>query len=455
MRRVRLPTRTQASMRISAPGVTFLLSRRRAILADDMGLGKTRTAIIALREADAAGPYLIICPAAVKLNWRCEIQQVEPDADVHVLQSAADWQPQHRWTVVNYDLLGSSRHRLARNAGPASSSTRRTTSRTNRSAPSTVPTRCRRSVADRAPSPEAVYLLTGTPMSNRPRDLFNLLKRGPPPARAPASTATRSAIARPSTTATAWIPMAPPTWRNWPSSCRACCCAAPRTRRSTCRRKSAPGSPCPIAASRSANWRRAPCDYLDAESGAQRPDLDHVPRAPQPSPPRARPGQDAATIEAIRERLEAEEKVVVFTSYTGGRQTPSPRHSAPPRLDHRRALAQRRQQAAGALQTDPSVRVLVGNMHAAGTGITLTAATHVRLQRPRLGARQPLAGRGPHLSHRPDAPGVRHLPLRRKHAGRLRRRAARSQGTQHRRARDGGRQPRVHHPRRCGGGRAR
>jgi SNF2 family DNA or RNA helicase len=53
-------------------GVAFLLSRRRAILADDMGLGKSRTAIIALREADSAGPYLIICPAGVKLTWRYE-----------------------------------------------------------------------------------------------------------------------------------------------------------------------------------------------------------------------------------------------------------------------------------------------------------------------------------------------------------------------------------------------
>jgi SWI/SNF-related matrix-associated actin-dependent regulator 1 of chromatin subfamily A len=82
-------------------GVAFLLSRRRAIPADDMGLGKSRTAVIALREAEAAGPYMIICPAGVKVTWRYEIQQVEPGADVHVIQSAADWQPHQRWTVIN------------------------------------------------------------------------------------------------------------------------------------------------------------------------------------------------------------------------------------------------------------------------------------------------------------------------------------------------------------------
>ena len=49
-------------------GVAFLLSRRRAVLADDMGLGKTRTAIVAAREQAPAGPFLVICPASVKLN---------------------------------------------------------------------------------------------------------------------------------------------------------------------------------------------------------------------------------------------------------------------------------------------------------------------------------------------------------------------------------------------------
>jgi hypothetical protein len=104
-----------------------------------MGLGKSRTAIIALREADVGGPYLIICPAGVKLTWRYEIQQVEPGADVHVVHApaAADWQPQHRWTVVNYDLLGKLQAQLGRNTGRASSSTKRTTSKTNRRAPGT------------------------------------------------------------------------------------------------------------------------------------------------------------------------------------------------------------------------------------------------------------------------------------------------------------------------------
>src|SRR5262245_60923054 len=86
-------------------GVAFLLARRRAILADDMGLGKTRQAIIAAREAAPAGPFLVICPAGVKLNWRREIGLVEDGPDVQVLHGKDAFDPARRWTVVNYDIL--------------------------------------------------------------------------------------------------------------------------------------------------------------------------------------------------------------------------------------------------------------------------------------------------------------------------------------------------------------
>ena len=62
-----------------------------------------------------------------------------------------------------------------------------------------------------------------------------------------------------------------------------------------------------------------------------------------------------------------------------------------------------------------------------------------RLQRSRLGARQPLAGRGSRLSHRPDAHGQRHLHGGRRHDRRLRPERAREEG----RARQRGRRRQV------------
>jgi SNF2 family DNA or RNA helicase len=66
-------------------GIAFLLARRRAILADDMGLGKTRQSILALRHAEPAGPYLVLCPASVKWNWVKEIRSVDSKAECAVL----------------------------------------------------------------------------------------------------------------------------------------------------------------------------------------------------------------------------------------------------------------------------------------------------------------------------------------------------------------------------------
>src|ERR687895_2671468 len=74
-------------------GVAFLLGRRRAILADDMGLGKTRQAIVSLRHAAPAGPYLVVCPASVKRNWAREIELVSPDASVLVIDGSGPVAP--------------------------------------------------------------------------------------------------------------------------------------------------------------------------------------------------------------------------------------------------------------------------------------------------------------------------------------------------------------------------
>ncbi|MGH9006004.1 MAG: SNF2-related protein, partial [Acidimicrobiia bacterium] len=156
-------------------GIAFLLSRRRAILADDMGLGKTRQAIIALREGVPAGPYLVVCPAAVKLNWRREIHAVEPGADVHVVASGAGFEAGHRWTVVTYDLLGRCETEALAVAwsGVVVDEAHYIKNRSRRA--DRVLRLLGAGARATGPGPAAGYLLTGTPMANRPRDLYHLL----------------------------------------------------------------------------------------------------------------------------------------------------------------------------------------------------------------------------------------------------------------------------------------
>ena len=150
-------------------GVAFLLSRRKAILADDMGLGKTRTAIVSAREHSTDGRVLVIAPASVKLGWKREIQLVEPDAAVDVLEKGEPETP-GRWTVINYDRLARFSEYLQK-LRPSVIIVDEAHAIKNKS------TRSSRTLGLIAANPDAaVYLLTGTPMMNRPRDLFNLLK---------------------------------------------------------------------------------------------------------------------------------------------------------------------------------------------------------------------------------------------------------------------------------------
>jgi SWI/SNF-related matrix-associated actin-dependent regulator of chromatin subfamily A-like protein 1 len=157
-------------------GVAFLLGRRRAILADDMGLGKTRQAIVSLRHTAPDGPYLVVCPASVKRNWAREIAIAAPDATAHIIEKGAAPYSGQSWVIVNYDILANHMDALAREPWAGLVFDEAHYLKNHRSARS----RLARQLADRAkgrPGAEpAVYLLTGTPLTNRPRDLFVLLQ---------------------------------------------------------------------------------------------------------------------------------------------------------------------------------------------------------------------------------------------------------------------------------------
>ena len=72
-----------------------------------MGLGKTRQSVIAMVEAEAEGPYLVICPASVKRNWSREIQLVLPKAEPTIVGPGPLPSTDCRdWVIINYEILG-------------------------------------------------------------------------------------------------------------------------------------------------------------------------------------------------------------------------------------------------------------------------------------------------------------------------------------------------------------
>jgi len=94
-----------------ARGVQELLDRvlnyRCALLADEQGLGKT-IQIVKLME-HFTQPILVICPASLKLNWEKEIRewyQTQAEYDIQVIMTSKDWlNANANMIIVNYDLL--------------------------------------------------------------------------------------------------------------------------------------------------------------------------------------------------------------------------------------------------------------------------------------------------------------------------------------------------------------
>jgi len=156
-------------------GVAFLLGRRRAILADDMGLGKTRQAIVSLRHLTPNGPRLVVCPASVKQNWAREILVVAPDASILVIEGTAPISPTAEWVIVNYDILGRHFDDLLRVPWAALVFDEAHYLKNHTSARSKLSRQLTAAAAAATPA-LAVQLLTGTPLTSRPRDLFVLLQ---------------------------------------------------------------------------------------------------------------------------------------------------------------------------------------------------------------------------------------------------------------------------------------
>lgn len=82
--------------------VKFMVSQKKCILASSMGLGKTFSAIVAALE----GKYqhvLIVCPASLKANWKSELMALVPEEDITIVEGST-WR-ENKFTIINYDIL--------------------------------------------------------------------------------------------------------------------------------------------------------------------------------------------------------------------------------------------------------------------------------------------------------------------------------------------------------------
>lgn len=85
-------------------GIKFLLANRKCILADSMGCGKTIQSIIAAMASNSK-KVLIITTASLKTNWKRELTIYNDEKDIQILQGSKDEICDKKYVIANYDIL--------------------------------------------------------------------------------------------------------------------------------------------------------------------------------------------------------------------------------------------------------------------------------------------------------------------------------------------------------------
>jgi SWI/SNF-related matrix-associated actin-dependent regulator 1 of chromatin subfamily A len=149
-----------------------LVENKKFILADDMGLGKTTSTIIAALETGAK-KVLIICPATLKINWKREIENYS-NKTIYIAEGK-NFSTDADFVITNYDIIKNFHDPKKKDdsqiltakfdlviADEAHYIKNATAQRT-------------KLINDIVKNTERIWLLTGTPMTSRPIDYFNLL----------------------------------------------------------------------------------------------------------------------------------------------------------------------------------------------------------------------------------------------------------------------------------------
>lgn len=165
-------------------GIKFLLSRNGCILADDMGLGKSIQSIVAALESGAK-KILVVCPSSAKINWEREINVF---CNETAIIEGKKWNDA-KFTIINFDILKNF-HTLIEGRRELTEEELLLLKRDLANANFDL------AIIDEAHylknndsirgkimveltakhNIPRVWLLTGTPVANRPMDFFNLLK---------------------------------------------------------------------------------------------------------------------------------------------------------------------------------------------------------------------------------------------------------------------------------------
>lgn len=152
-------------------GVDWLAKRAKVILGDEMGLGKTVQIIGLINRCIGIEKVLVVCPASLKLNWERELGKwLNRNLSIEVLSGSPKrgYKIESDIVIINYDILTRWESKLLavdwdflvfdeahylKNAKAL-----------------------RSKIALKLKANREVYM-SGTPMVNRPSELFNILNK--------------------------------------------------------------------------------------------------------------------------------------------------------------------------------------------------------------------------------------------------------------------------------------
>jgi len=157
-------------------GIAFLKANKHALLADEMGLGKTIQAIGGINDL-CAKSVLIVCPAGLKLNWQDELRiwLKEKDHKIYIVGKKSSIIPRSATIIlVNYDVISHSNifYQLAERDYDIIICDESHYLKTMGAARTKAMLKSKGLIR----KGKYKWLLTGTPVLNRPMELFAILK---------------------------------------------------------------------------------------------------------------------------------------------------------------------------------------------------------------------------------------------------------------------------------------
>lgn len=184
--------------------IKFLLENKKCILADQQGLGKTTSSIVAALEGGFK-KILIITTASLKTTWKREISLYEDVSNISIM-NGSKWENPQKFTITNYDIMQNfysvayeEKEIMDENTGEVKKIKKKSNKKAlikenldksplfnenfdcvifDEAQKLSNKTSIRyKTISDflHRSKPEAIFLLTGTPLTNRPMNLFQIL----------------------------------------------------------------------------------------------------------------------------------------------------------------------------------------------------------------------------------------------------------------------------------------